>query len=80
MESSWLMRRLLGELRFLLLMYRRRLRCRADGWVDILVNRTKALQFIETKDGALIEKRAWKEILALSEEVAPEGVEAAGLR
>lgn len=48
--------------------------------VDILVYRTRALQFIETQDGALTEKRVWKEIVALAEEVAPGSIEAAGLR
>lgn len=79
MESSWPMRRLRGELCFLLWMYHQRLRCGVDWSVDILVYRTKAFEFIETKDGASIEKKVWKEILGLAEEAAPGSMEAAGL-
>lgn len=80
MESSWLMRRLRGEMSFLSWIYHQQIRCRADGSVNIdLLYRTKALEFIETKDGTAIEKKMWKEISALAEEVAPGSMEVAGL-
>ncbi|EIM81024.1 NAD-P-binding protein [Stereum hirsutum FP-91666 SS1] len=43
------------------------------------IARTKALEFIETKNGTSIEKRVWEEMLALTQEVAPGSVDAAGL-